>query len=39
MALLLPVFLLLFALLIISSKTALALASLGLTLWFENMVP
>lgn len=39
MALLLPVILLLFVLLIVSSKTALALASLGLTLWFENMVP
>lgn len=39
MALLLLVILLLFGLLIISSKTALALASLGLTLWFENMVP
>ncbi len=39
MYLLLPVILLLIILLLISSKTALALATLGLTLWFENMVP
>lgn len=37
--LLLSAILLLFVLLIISSKTALSLATLGLTLWFENMVP
>lgn len=39
MPLMLPVILLLFVLLIISSKTALSLATLGLTLWLENMVP
>lgn len=35
----LPVILLFIVLLLISSKTALSLATLGLTLWLENMVP
>ncbi|MDE6420509.1 MAG: hypothetical protein K2K87_08280 [Lachnospiraceae bacterium] len=39
MPLMLPVILLFIVLLLISSKTALSLATLGLTLWLENMVP
>lgn len=39
MFLLIPLFLILTTLLLICSHEALALASLGLTLWFENMVP
>ncbi len=39
MRLLLPVIVFFIVLLIASSKTALSLATLGLTLWFENMVP
>ncbi|MBD5532250.1 MAG: hypothetical protein HDQ98_08620 [Lachnospiraceae bacterium] len=39
MPLMLPVILLFIVLLLVSSKTALSLATLGLTLWLENMVP
>ncbi|MCM1537007.1 MAG: hypothetical protein NC254_01270 [bacterium] len=39
MPLMLPVILFFIILLLISSKTALSLATLGLTLWLENMVP
>ena len=39
MSFMLPVILLFIVLLLISSKTALSLATLGLTLWLENMVP
>lgn len=39
MPLMLPVILFLIVLLLISSRTALSLATLGLTLWLENMVP
>lgn len=39
MPLMLPVILLFIVLLLISSKTALSLATLGLSLWLENMVP
>lgn len=39
MFLLIPLFLTLTVLLLISSKDALALASMGLTVWFENMIP
>lgn len=39
MLFLLPIILIFVVFLLISSKTALSLASLGLTLWLENMVP